>query len=108
MKTVDKVYSVPNKNYIQFKVQMSDGAVFSAYNDKGHFNIKQMTKVVNNVLTDVSQFGGQWFCDIATTDVDVVQSAIWCMANGLLKKPDGYKCFSKAAITKANNNWLKG
>ena len=103
MKTIDKVYSVPNKNYIQFKVKMSDGAVFSAYQDKSYFNVKQMKKVVDGVLTDVSQWGGQWFHDVATSDVDVVKDAIWCMANDKIKMPkDSFKAITKYAITKAS------
>ena len=103
MKIIDKVYSVPNKNHIQFKVKMSDGAVFSAYQNNSYFNVKQMTKVVGGVLTDVSQWGGQWFHDVATSDVDVVQHAIWCMANDKLKMPkDCFKAITKYAITKAS------
>ena len=101
MTTIDKTYSVANSKYVQFKVQMGDGAVFSAYLQNFNFNVKQMTKVVDGTLTDVSQWGGQWFVDIGSSDINVVEDAIWLMANDKLKMPDGYKCFSKGVITKA-------
>lgn len=91
MKTIDKIYSVSNKNYIQFKIDMSNGDTYSAYNDNFHFNCKNMT-------------ADGWCFDVNTTDVDVVKDAIWCVANGWLNID---KPITKYAITKALKNKVK-
>ena len=100
MKTIDKTYSVANHKYVQFKVQMSDGAIFSAYLDKTIFSVKPMKQVIDGTLTDVSQWGYS-IVYISSSDIDVVQDAIWLMANDKLKMPDGYNYVSKSDITKA-------
>ncbi len=105
--TIDKVYSVANKNYIQFKIDMSDGSTYSVFNDNGHFNVKQISKVVDGVKTNIAWWGGNSCWTIATNDVDVVQTAIFLVANDFIKKPKGLKSMTKTSITKATNKWLK-
>ena len=105
--TIDKVYSVANKNYIQFKMDMSDGSTYSIFNDNGHFNVKQMTKVIDGVVTDIAWWGGNSCWTVNTNDVDVVQSAVFLVANNLIKKPNSFKSMTKTAITRATNKWLK-
>ncbi len=105
--TIDKVYSVANKNYIQFKIDMSDGSTYSVFNDDGHFNVKQMSKVIDGVKTDIAWWGGNSCWIVNTNDVDVVQTAIFLVANDLIKVPQGFKPMTKSAITKATNKWLK-
>ena len=39
---IAKVYSVSNPNCIQFKVDMGDGATWSAFFDNGGWNIKAL------------------------------------------------------------------
>ena len=106
--TIDKVYSVANKNYIQFKIDLSDGSTFSVFNDDGHFNVKQMQAVIDGVKTDIGYFSGNSCWTINTNDVDVVQTAVFLVANDLMKIPKGFKSMTKASITKAQNKWLKG
>ena len=94
--TIKKVYSVANPGHIQFKVDMEDGATWSAFLDNGGWNIKQQTMLDNGNI--VACWGS--CIDLATNDPHQVQSAIYCIHNGLLKVDGMGKRISNYRINK--------
>ena len=79
MKAIKRIYSV-NNTCIQFKVDMSSGETYSAAMfEYSTFNVKL---VIDSKGADMSCIGSS--VEIISTDVDVVKSAIWLIANGFL------------------------
>ena len=96
---IKKVYSVANPRHIQFKVDMGDGATWSAFLDNGGWNIKQQTMLDNGNIVDC--WGS--CIDLATNNPNQVQSAIYCIHNGLLKVDGMGKRISNYRINKCYN-----
>ena len=77
---------------------MSDDSVFSCWLDKFHFNVCKSVGVQGN--GDIDFFDGDSF-DVDTSDISVLRSAVWLVANGHLGKfvNTDWKPISKRTIT---------
>lgn len=76
---------------------MSDDSVFSCWLDKFHFNVMKSVGVLGNGNLDFHN--GDSF-DVDTTDISVLRSAVWLVANGHLGKfvNNDWKSISKRTI----------
>ena len=98
--TLDTSTAKGISNRMLFRFKISDGAVFSAFYDKGCFHVKQLTTAPEKSSNRL------WDSYVKTSDIDTLMDAIWCMANRKLdikKYEDWGKYVTKHAITKAHN-----
>ena len=99
--TFEKSNSIARSNEIVLNYHMSNGEVYSAWLDRGIFNVALKIDSDGN---DRLCGGGNTSFNVNTSDISVVQDAIWCVANGLLDYPEDYfKGFSKNIITRTLN-----
>jgi hypothetical protein len=100
MVTFEKSNSVGHSNDIVLNYHMSNGEVYSAWFDNGSFYV---VLKIDSDGNDRLFGGGITSFDVHTSDISVVQDAIWCVANGWLDYPESFRGFSKNIITRALN-----
>ncbi len=104
--TLKRTYSVNSfkraeEDTIILQMIMSNGECYDAWFNNGRCNVQLL---IDSNGIERTFTGGNTSFYVDSTDISVVQDAIWCIANGWLEFPEDYfKGFSKNKITRAVN-----